>query len=182
MAETPVKQTDEKSGRNAARKAAVALGFFLIIGISVVIAGPDVAYPWIKALHIVAIISWMAGLLYLPRLFIYHSDCEPDSDQARTFSIMERRLMAVIMNPAMIVSWVLGLYLAWSVFGFQGGWLHAKIACVLALSGVHGYFAGAVRRFGQGQYVKTPRFWRMMNEAPTLLMIAIVILAVVKPF
>ncbi len=176
------KQTDDRPGRKAATRAAAALGFFALVGLGVMVAGPDAAYPWIKALHVIAIISWMAGMLYLPRLFIYHSDCAPDSEQARTFAVMERRLVTVIMNPAMIVSWVLGLYLAWSVFAFQGGWLHAKLAAVVALSGVHGYFAKAARLFGEGRYVKTPRFWRMMNEAPTLLMIVIVILAIVKPF
>jgi protoporphyrinogen IX oxidase len=182
LVEAEEKQTDIQPGRLAAKRAGVALGFFGLIGLAVMIAGPDAAYPWIKALHVIAIISWMAGMLYLPRLFIYHSDCKPESEQARTFAVMERRLVTVIMNPAMVVSWVLGLYLAWSVFGFQGGWLHMKLAAVVALSGVHGYFAKAARLFGEGQYVRTPRFWRMMNEAPTLLMIAIVILVVVKPF
>jgi putative membrane protein len=176
------RQIDAKPGARAARKAATALVFFGIVGASIMLAGPDQAYPWIKALHVIAIISWMAGMLYLPRLFIYHCDCDPSSQQAQTFAVMEHRLMTVIMNPAMIVSWILGLYLAWQVFGFQGGWLHAKIAAVVALSGVHGYFAKAVRSFGRGEYVRTPRHWRMMNEAPTLLMIVIVVLAVVKPF
>ncbi|MDR7030029.1 protoporphyrinogen oxidase HemJ [Rhizobium rosettiformans] len=176
------KQIDARPGRQAAKKAATALIFFGLVGAGIMLAGPDEAYPWIKALHIIAIISWMAGMLYLPRLFIYHSDCDPSSEQARTLAVMEARLMKVIMNPAMVVSWVLGLYLAWQVFAFQGGWLHAKIAAVIALSGVHGYFAKAVKSFGRGEYIKTPRYWRMMNEAPTLLMILIVVLAVVKPF
>lgn len=176
------KQIDAKPGAKAAKKAAAALAFFVVIGGGIMLAGPDQAYPWIKALHVIAIISWMAGMLYLPRLFIYHSDCDPSSAQAQTFAVMEARLMKVIMNPAMIVSWVLGLYLAWQVFEFQGGWLHAKIAAVFALSGVHGYFSKAVKSFGRGEYIRTPRFWRMMNEAPTLLMIVIVVLAVVKPF
>lgn len=176
------KQIDARPGARATRNAAVALVFFVIVGGGVMLAGPTAAYPWIKALHVIAIISWMAGMLYLPRLFIYHCDCDPASDQARTFAVMEARLMNVIMNPAMVVSWILGLYLAWQVFEFQGGWLHAKIAAVVALSGVHGYFAKAVKSFGRGEYIKTPRYWRMMNEAPTLLMIAIVVLAVVKPF
>jgi putative membrane protein len=176
------RQTDTQPGTRAARKAVTALLFFGVVGGGIMLAGPDAAYPWIKALHIIAIISWMAGMLYLPRLFIYHSDCDPQSEQARTFSVMEARLMKVIMTPAMIVSWVLGLYLAWQVFGFQGGWLHAKIAAVVALSGVHGYFATAVKSFGRGEYIRTPRYWRMMNEAPTLLMVLIVVLAVVKPF
>lgn len=176
------KQTDRNPGRRAAGRAAGALVFFAAIGLSIVIFGADEAYLWIKALHIIAVISWMAGLLYLPRLFIYHSDCDPSSAQAQTFAVMEARLMKLIMNPAMVVSWVLGLYLAWQVFEFQGGWLHVKIVAVIALSGVHGYFSKAVKSFGRGEYIRTPRFWRMMNEAPTLLMIVIVVLAVVKPF
>lgn len=176
------RQIDVRPGQQAAKKAASALVFFAVVAGGIMIAGPDVAYPWIKSLHVIAIISWMAGMLYLPRLFIYHSDCDPSSDQARTFSVMESRLMKVIMNPAMVVSWILGLYLAWQVFEFQGGWLHAKIAAVVALSGVHGYFSKAVKSFGRGEYIRTPRFWRMMNEAPTLLMIIIVVLAIVKPF
>lgn len=176
------RQIDASPGAKAARKAASALVFFALVGGAIMLAGPDQAYPWIKALHVIAIISWMAGMLYLPRLFIYHCDCDPASEQAQTFAVMEARLMRVIMTPAMIVSWVLGLYLAWQVFGFQGGWLHAKILAVIVLSGVHGYFSKAVKAFGRGEYIRTPRYWRMMNEAPTLLMILIVVLAVVKPF
>lgn len=176
------RQTGASVGRRAAAKAATAVAFFGAIALAIVVFGADAAYPWIKALHVIAVISWMAGMLYMPRLFIYHSDCQPDSDQARTFSIMEERLMKVIMNPAMIVSWLLGLYIAWTVFEFQGGWLHAKLAAVIGLSAVHGYYAKAVRSFGHGDYLRTPRFWRMMNEVPTLLMIAIVILVIVKPF
>lgn len=176
------RQIDANPGARAGRKAAVALGFFAVIGGGIMLAGPDQAYTWIKALHIIAVISWMAGLLYLPRLFIYHCDCDPASEQAQTFAVMEARLMRVIMTPAMVVSWILGLYLAWQVFAFQGGWLHAKILAVVALSGVHGYFSKAVKAFGRGDYIGTPRYWRMMNEAPTLLMIVIVVLAVVKPF
>lgn len=176
------RQTDAAPGRRAAIKAASALVFFGAIALAIMVFGDDAAYPWIKALHVIAVISWMAGMLYMPRLFIYHGDCKPDSDQARTFSIMEERLMKVIMNPAMVVSWVLGLYIAWSVYQFQGGWLHAKLAAVFVLSGVHGYFAKSVKAFGSGDYVRNARFWRLMNEVPTLLMIAIVIFVVVKPF
>ncbi|MHA7971107.1 protoporphyrinogen oxidase HemJ [Rhizobium sp. CAU 1783] len=179
---TTERQTSAKAGRKAAFRAATALLFFGAIAVAVAVFGADAAYPWIKALHVIAVISWMAGMLYMPRLFIYHSDSKPDSDQAHTFSIMEERLLKVIMNPAMIISWVLGLYIAWTVFGFQGGWLHAKLAAAFALSGVHGYFAKAVRSFGNGNYVRTPRFWRLMNELPTLLMIVIVALVIVKPF
>ncbi|TIT74487.1 MAG: TIGR00701 family protein, partial [Mesorhizobium sp.] len=97
-------------------------------------------------IHVIAVISWMAGMLYLPRLFVYHADAEKGSAQSETFKVMERRLLRAIINPAMIATWVFGLWLAWKGFAFHGGWLHAKIALVLVLSGLHGYLAGAVRK------------------------------------
>jgi len=143
---------------------------------------PEGFYPWAKAIHILAVISWMAGMLYLPRLLVYHADAEKGSLQSETFKVMERRLLRGIINPAMIVTWVFGLWLAWKVFGLQGGWLHAKLGLVLLLSGVHGYLAGAVRKFAEDRNEKSAKHWRIVNEIPTLLMIAIVILVVVKPF
>ncbi|RWN31151.1 MAG: protoporphyrinogen oxidase HemJ [Mesorhizobium sp.] len=145
-------------------------------------AAPDSFYLWAKAIHILAVISWMAGMLYLPRLLVYHADAEKGSVQSETFKVMERRLLRGIINPAMIVTWVFGLWLAWKGFGFQGGWLHAKIGAVLLLSAMHGYLAGGVRKFAEDRNEKPARHWRMVNEIPTLLMIAIVILVVVKPF
>ena len=139
-------------------------------------------YVWLKAFHVIAIIAWMAGMLYLPRLFVYHCEAEPGSKQSETFKVMERRLLRAIITPAMVVSWVLGLWLAWTGFRFEGGWLHAKIAAVVLLSATHSYFARAVRLFGEDRNQRSVRHWRMMNEVPTLLMIAIVILVVVKPF
>lgn len=143
---------------------------------------PQGLYPWIKALHVIAVISWMAGMLYLPRLFVYHAEAEIGSDKAETFKVMERRLLRAIINPAMMATWVLGLWLAWRGFQFSGGWLHAKLGLVVALSGVHGYLSASVRRFAQDQNVKASRHWRIVNEIPTVLMILIVILVVVKPF
>lgn len=143
---------------------------------------PQGLYPWIKALHVIAVISWMAGMLYLPRLFVYHAEAEIGSDKAETFKVMERRLLRAIINPAMMATWVLGLWLAWRGFQFSGGWLHAKLGLVIALSGVHGYLSASVRRFAQDQNVKASRHWRIVNEIPTVLMILIVILVVVKPF
>lgn len=143
---------------------------------------PQGLYPWIKALHVIAVISWMAGMLYLPRLFVYHAEAEIGSDKAETFKVMERRLLRAIINPAMIATWILGLWLAWRGFQFSGGWLHAKLGLVVALSGVHGYLSASVRRFAQDQNVKASRHWRIVNEIPTVLMILIVILVVVKPF
>jgi len=139
-------------------------------------------YLWVKALHVIAVIAWMAGMLYLPRLFVYHSEAEIGSKQSETFKVMERRLLRGIINPAMIATWVFGLWLAWKVFHFQGGWLHAKILAVLLLSGVHGYLAGAVRKFAEDRNEKPAKHWRIVNEIPTLLMIVIVILVIVKPF
>jgi putative membrane protein len=173
--------SDAGSG-SAARRAGIALAVTVAITGGVILVFGRAAYDWIKAIHVVAIISWMAGLLYLPRLFIYHCDAPAGSDQAATFAVMERRLLDIIMTPAMIVSWVLGLWLAWHAGWFVSGWFHAKLALVLALSGVHGYLDGAARRFAAGRNTVTARHWRMINEAPTLLMIAIVILVVVKPF
>lgn len=142
----------------------------------------DSFYSWAKVIHVLAVISWMAGMLYLPRLLVYHADAEKGSVQSETFKVMERRLLRGIINPAMIVTWVFGLWLAWKGFGFHGGWLHAKIGAVLLLSAVHGYLAGAVRKFAEDRNEKPARHWRIVNEIPTLLMIAIVILVIVKPF
>lgn len=145
-------------------------------------ADPVGLYNWIKAVHVIAVISWMAGMLYLPRLFVYHAEAEKGSDRSETFKVMERRLLRAIINPAMTVAWVLGLWLAWRGFGFMGGWLHAKLAAVFLLSGVHGYLSAAVRRFAEDRNDKPARHWRIVNEVPTVLMIVIVILVVVKPF
>jgi len=139
-------------------------------------------YEWLKAFHLVAVISWMAGLLYLPRLFVYHCTAEPGSRQSETFKVMERRLLRFIMNPAMIATWLLGLWLAWQGGWFAAPWLHAKLALVLALSGFHGLLARSVKDFAADKNRRSPKFYRMINEIPTVLMILIVILAVVKPF
>jgi putative membrane protein len=139
-------------------------------------------YDWLKAVHVLAVISWMAGMLYLPRLMVYHVDAEPGSVQSETFKVMERRLLKGIMNPAMIVTWVLGLYLAWDAFAFKGGWLHGKILLVVLLSGVHGYLVGRVRDFANDRNTKSGRFYRIINEVPAVLMVGIVILVIVKPF
>jgi len=146
------------------------------------LAGGSAAYPWIKAIHVIAIISWMAAMLYLPRLFIYHCDAPKGSQQSETFKVMERRLLRLIMNPAMVISWAIGVWLAWNGGWLHAGWFHAKLAAVLALSGVHGFFSASVRAFAEDRNTRTPRFWRVLNEAPTVLMIAIVILVIVKPF
>jgi putative membrane protein len=163
-------------------RAAVALAVLVALAAALFLFVPDNYYLWIKALHIIAVISWMAGMLYLPRLFVYHADTEIGSKQSETFKVMERRLLRAIINPAMIATWVAGLWLAWKGFGFGGGWLHAKIALVVVMSGVHGYLSASVRKFAEDRNEKPARHWRIVNEVPTLLMIAIVILVVVKPF
>jgi protoporphyrinogen IX oxidase len=145
------------------------------------------AYVWIKALHIIAVIAWMAGMLYLPRLFVYHCAAEKGSIQSETFKIMERRLLRFIINPAMIATWGFGLWLALhgpdSRYGwFVSGWFEAKLVLVLALSAVHGMLARWVKAFAVDQNRYSQRSYSIINEVPTVLMIAIVILAVVKPF
>jgi putative membrane protein len=139
-------------------------------------------YEWLKAFHVIAIIAWMAGMLYLPRLFVYHCEAEPGSRQSETFKVMERRLLKAIMNPAMAVSWALGIWLAWKGGWYAAGWLQAKVVLALALSGVHGFLVRWVRDFGRDRNQHTQRFYRIINEVPTLLMIGIVLLAVLKPF
>jgi protoporphyrinogen IX oxidase len=140
------------------------------------------AYLWVKAAHVVAVIAWMAGMLYLPRIFVYHCDAPTGSPQSETFKVMERRLLTVIINPAMVLTWVLGLWLAWQGGFFAAGWLQAKLALVLAMSGVHGFFSASVRRFAADANTTSRRAWRMWNEVPTVLLIGIVILVIVKPF
>jgi protoporphyrinogen IX oxidase len=144
-------------------------------------------YEWIKALHIIAVIAWMAGMLYLPRLFVYHCAAETGSVQSETFKVMERRLLRGIINPAMIATWVLGLWLAWlgpdSRYGwFASSWLWAKIILVLALSAVHGLLARWRKDFAQDRNRHSQKFYRIINEVPTVLMILIVLLVVLKPF
>ena len=175
-------QTSATAGRKTYLRAGVALAVFIGFIAFVPHVDSSDAYLWIKALHIIAVISWMAGLLYLPRLFIYHTDAPVGSVQSETFKVMEQRLIRLIMNPAMMISWVLGLYLAWSVYGFSGGWLHAKIALVIVLTATHVYFSRSAKAFAQDKNRRPARHWRLMNEVPTVLMIAIVILVVVKPF
>jgi putative membrane protein len=140
------------------------------------------AYLWIKALHILAVISWMAGMLYLPRLFVYHAGVAHGSEQGSLFEIMEYRLQRYIMTPALIVTWLTGLYLAASAGFFSAPWLHGKLAFVLVMTGLHGYLSALRRKLASGQDKHSSRFFRVLNEAPTLLLIFIVVLVVVKPF
>ncbi|WP_040485251.1 protoporphyrinogen oxidase HemJ [Lutibaculum baratangense] len=140
-------------------------------------------YPWIKTAHILSLIAWMAALFYLPRLYVYHADALQGGEASETFKVMERRLLRAIANPAMIATWIFGLWLAVAYVGFAGnGWLHAKIFLVVLLTGYHMMLARWRRGFAGDANERSARFYRIMNEVPTLLLIAIVILVVVKPF
>ena len=139
-------------------------------------------YEWIKALHVIAVISWMAGMLYLPRLFVYHCEAEVGSKQSETFKVMERRLLKAIVNPAMIITWLAGLYLAWAGHWYLSPWLHIKFLLVLMMSAIHGFFARWVKAFASDRNRHSQKFYRIINELPTVLMIAIVIMVIVKPF
>jgi putative membrane protein len=137
---------------------------------------------WIKAFHVISVIAWMAGMFYLPRLFVYHTETVPGSAESERFKIMERRLLRVIINPAMIATWVFGLLLVWLTAAYQEHWFQAKFALVLVMSGLHGYFAGRVRAFTEDRNTRPARFYRILNEVPPVLMIVIVILVIVQPF
>jgi protoporphyrinogen IX oxidase len=170
------------SGGDAARRAGIAVALTVAITVLAVWWFGSRAYEWIKAVHVIAVISWMAGLLYLPRLFIYHCDAPRGSPQSETFKIMERRLVSIIMIPAMAVTWVLGLWLAWTSKFYATGWFQAKFVAVIGLTIAHEYLASAMRRFEADENTKPTRHWRIVNEVPTVLMVIIVILVIVKPF
>jgi putative membrane protein len=138
--------------------------------------------PWIAAIHVMAVISWMAGMFYLPRLFVYHCGAEVGSKQSETFKVMEHKLLRQIINPAMIAAWATGAWLVWSGSLIQAGWLQAKLFCVLVLSGFHGALAIYVRDFAADRNRHSHVFYRVFNEVPTILMVAIIILVMVKPF
>lgn len=170
------------NGESPGARAAVALGLTALVLVSAIFILGDAAYMWVKAAHVVAIISWMAGMLYLPRLFVYHADAAPGSELSETLKVMERRLLRVIINPAMGLAWVLGLWLAWRGGFLMAGWFHAKLTLVILLSGFHGYLSAAVRRFAADGNTVPSRRWRLLNEVPAVVMIGIVILVIVKPF
>lgn len=140
------------------------------------------AYLWVKALHVISIIAWMAGLLYLPRLFVYHCQAQVGSNQSETLKVMERRLLRAIMNPAMIASWGFGLWMYMSMEAWTYGWAHAKLTLVVVLTISHMFMARWRRDFELDRNVRPETFFRIANEVPTILMIAIVILVIVKPF
>jgi len=140
------------------------------------------AYNWVKALHVISIIAWMAGLLYLPRLFVYHSQAQVGSNQSETFKIMERRLLRAIMTPAMLASWVFGLWMLYSLDTWTDVWVHAKLTFVVLLSISHMFMSKWRKDFERDANQRPESFFRIANEVPTVLMIAIVIFVIVKPF
>lgn len=171
-----------KRAGSPGQRATIALVVTVVLTVAMAAIFGESAYLWIKAVHVIAVISWMAGMLYLPRLFIYHCDAEKGSVQSETFKVMERRLLTIIMNPAMVIAWVLGLWLAWTASYFSSPWFLLKLALVLVMSAAHGYFSAAVRAFAEDRNEKPAKHWRLVNEIPTILMIGIVILVIVKPF
>lgn len=178
----PDKATSASEGRKARLKASLSIAVVVMLALLAWWFDPDWLYGWLKVLHVVAVISWMVGLFYLPRLFVYHADAPDGGEPAATFVVMEQRLVKVIMAPAMMVSWVVGLWLAWSGFGFVGVWLWVKIAGVIGLTVFHVFLSRAARRFAAGQNTMTARQWRMANEVPTVLMILVIIMVIIKPF
>jgi putative membrane protein len=139
-------------------------------------------YLWLKALHIIAVISWMAGMLYLPRLFVYHCAAAAGSVQSETFKVMERRLLRAIMTPAMIVAWLAGIALIVEGGWYAALWFQIKFVLVVCMTVLHGALAHWVKEFAADRNAYPAKFYRIINEIPTVLMIAIVVLATVKPF
>lgn len=143
----------------------------------------DNLYLWLKAFHIIAFTAWMAGMFYLPRLYVYHTGVKKNSESDKTFQIMERRLLRYIMSPAMIVTFILGISLILNNPEImKQGWLHLKIVLVVGMAGFHGYLGKIRRNFAEHHDIRSEKFYRRINEVPTILLIFIVILAVVKPF
>jgi putative membrane protein len=141
-------------------------------------------YLWTKALHLVSVIAWLAGLFYLPRLFVYHTQVAVGSRESELFKTMERRLLRAIMNPAMIAAWLFGLALVLTpgAVDWRAGWWHLKLLSVLAMTGFHMHLAVGRKGFLADARTRTGRYWRVMNEVPTVLMLVIVIMVIVKPF
>ena len=141
-------------------------------------------YPWIKALHVISVIAWMAGMLYLPRLFVYHAVATPGSEQSETFKVMERRLLRAIMNPAMGAAYIFGILLLISspLVDWSAGWLWVKLSMVAVLTVLHHFYGLWRKDFERDANTRSPRFYKIMNEAPTLAMIVLVLMAVAKPF
>ena len=142
------------------------------------------ATTWIKALHVISVIAWIAGMMYLPRLFVYHTSAEKGSIQSETFKVMERRLYRGIITPAMAATWIFGLIMVFTpgIIDWHEGWVWVKAVSVIALSGIHGYYGRQVRNFAADRNERPHGFWRVVNELPFVLVIIIVIMVIVKPF
>ncbi|MFH5923287.1 protoporphyrinogen oxidase HemJ [Roseomonas xinghualingensis] len=141
-------------------------------------------YPWTKALHLIAVFAWMAGMFYLPRLFVYHSTVSAGSEPSEMFKVMERRLLRAIINPAMGAAWLFGIMLVLTpgVIDWSAGWWHGKMAGFLGMSAFHGHLAAARKKFERDERPKSERYWRIANEVPTLLLVLIVVMVIVRPF
>jgi putative membrane protein len=137
---------------------------------------------WIKAFHVIAVIAWMSGLLYLPRLFVYHTETQPGSAESERFKVMEHKLLRSIMNPALIAVWILGPTLAWLTGAYEDRWLQVKFVLVLGLTLTHHLFGRWRKDFELDRNTRSARFYRIWNEVPALLMVVIVILVIVQPF
>ena len=142
------------------------------------------ATTWIKALHVISVIAWIAGMMYLPRLFVYHTSAEKGSTQSETFKVMERRLYRGIITPAMAATWIFGLIMVFTpgIIDWHEGWVWVKAVSVIALSGIHGYYGRQVRNFAADRNERPHGFWRVVNELPFVLVIIIVIMVIVRPF
>lgn len=168
--------------RRSILRSVVSLAILaLLVGV-LAVWQPSGLYLWLKAAHVVAVIIWMAGMLYMPRLFVYHCKASPGSECSETFKVMERRLLTMVVNPAMILAWALGLWLAWDGGWVWSGWLHAKLTLVVALSGLHGFYARWTAHFGQDRNRHSQRFYNIVNELLVIILIVVVILVIVKPF
>jgi len=138
--------------------------------------------PWILAAHIIAVIAWMSAMLYLPRLFVYHTETKPGSESSERFKVMERRLLKGILNPSMIAVWILGPLLAWLTGAYLDTWMQIKFVLVLIMSGVHGFYVRCWRDFANDRNTRSAKFYKFINEVPAVLMVLIVILVKVQPF
>ena len=141
-------------------------------------------YPWIKAFHLISVIAWMAGMFYLPRLYVYHCEVKPGTAESERFKVMERRLLRQIVNPAMIATWTFGILLVLTpgVIDWSWGWWHVKLATVILMSGFHGELSRWRRDFLEDRNRRSQRFYRIANEVPTLLVVIIVVMVIVRPF
>ena len=140
-------------------------------------------YLWLKSVHLIMVIAWMAGMMYLPRLFVYQHQSEKGGEAERYFIQMQRRLMKGIINPSMVLVWVLGiLMLVANPAILSAGWFHVKLTIVVIISAIHGFYSSSRRKFEAGERPRTEKFWRIMNEVPFLGLIVIVIMVIVKPF